>query len=196
MKRMIFLVCAMALAACGELAPERPDGSPAQQDQPAAQDQQPPAQQEQPKAPAPVQTAKRYGWGLPIGDVSPNFNERDVYNHLRDKDCDGAQSTLDEGNAVDGYAWQGFNSPRSVLLAQAAIEFCEGDHDAGKRLFDRAKAMGWSGLQINEQRHAACEIYKSASSLIEQRPRDDFRCPGGEAPKWKQEEQIERVDPR
>lgn len=183
MKRVFLILSMLVLGACGWAAPDGPDGPDS-----------PPRRQANPGEPAPVRStlAKKYGWGLPIGDVSPNYNERDVYNHLRDKDCDGAKDSLERDRA-----WQGFASPRNVLLAQAGIEFCGGDIDAGKRMFDRAAAMGWSGLLLDDQKpHASCEIYKSASSLIQQRPREDFRCPRGQAPAWKQEFQPDREDPR
>lgn len=187
MKRIILILSLLALSACGGLAPKGPDSRP------PAQPQQPaPQQPQQPQQQAPPIAKKKYGWGLPIGDVSPNYNERDVYNHLRDKDCAGAQVSLDGDQG-----WQRFASPRNVLLAQAAIWFCKDDFTAGKRMFDRAKAMGWAGLMLDDQKpHASCEFYKSASSLIEQRSRDDFRCPKGEAPKWKQEFEPDRADPR
>ena len=168
MKRSIMVLAALVLGT-SMMSCDRPSGG----GNDSSGDSGPRQQQPQPK---------RYGWGLPIGDVSPNFNEQRVYLALRDGDCAGAQSTLDQD-----HAWQGFASPRNVLLAQAAIEFCEGDTSGGTELFNRANGYGWAGLLPGDgKNHAACEYYRSAASLVRQRPRSEFACPTGEPPQWEQ----------
>jgi len=181
------------LAACDRLPG---DGGPRPQ-QEAPQQEAP--QQEAPQQQTPQQQTtkpKRFSWGLPLGDVSPNDNEQRVYRVLRTGDCAKAQRTLDQPASV-GLEWQGFASPRNVLLAQAAIGFCADDTTTGTEMFNRAKRLGWAGLLPGDgEDHAACEYRKSAGSLIEQRPRSEIACPVGEPPQWKQETQEDRVDPR
>ena len=94
-----------------------------------------------PPQPAPP----RYVWSLPVGDVSPNEAEEGVYKLLHEGRCSAAQRLLDSQPTPDEpgrRVWRQFQSPRNVLLAQAAIEFCRGDVNSGTLLYRRAKALG------------------------------------------------------
>jgi hypothetical protein len=136
----------------------------------------------------------KYSWNLPIGDVSPNESEKEVYELLARGDCAGAAAGLEAGKI-----WQKFSSPRDVLLAQAGIEFCRANVSAGTEWFRKAETYGWAGLLPDEganEAHAACELYMSASSVIRQEPRSSFTCPRGLAPAWPTDTDASHVDPR
>ncbi|WP_130334650.1 hypothetical protein [Micromonospora kangleipakensis] len=123
---------------------------------------------------------------MPTGDVAPQEQERDVYDQLRRGRCRAAQDELNR-------TWFTFFTPRNVLLAQAAIYFCQGNVERGTRTFLRAKGYGWQGLLPDPEPRAACEYYKSASSLIYQRPRSAYTCPGGQSPPWTKEPRKDPV---
>jgi len=155
----------------------------------------------QPPRPAPP----RYVWSLPVGDVSPNESEQDVYGLLHAGRCSAAQRLLDSQPTPDEpgrRVWRQFASPRNVLLAQAAIEFCRGDLNSGTLLYRRAEALGWEGLLPVEDgdgpsEHASCEYYRSLSSIITQRARTAFDCPRGTPPPWDESsDETNRPDPR
>ncbi len=133
---------------------------------------------------------RKYSWTLPVGDVSPNENEMRVYDEIRQGRCAAAQGLLDEG-------WARFASPRNVLLAQAGVEFCQNDVASATQLFRQAERYGWSGLVYDDGKpRAACELYRSAASVIQQRDRGEFRCPAGDPPEWDVPEPERSSDPR
>jgi hypothetical protein len=187
---VILLVAGGLAAACGpRTGGSGTSGEPA----PAAGQPEAPAagQPGTPAAGQPGPTRRRYSWTLPIGDVSPNENEKRVYDLVRHGDCAGAQGELDEN-------WTRFESPRNVLLAQAGIHFCRDDLTAGTAMFRRAERYGWAGLLHDGDNtpRAACEYYRSGASVLNQKPRSGFACPRGEPPQWTEPEPERSTDPR
>lgn len=179
---LAILLTACLLAGGCHRSPQPPDshsgGAPAAGD----------PNRETPPQPPP----KKYGWGLPIGDVSPDQDERNVYALLHDGECAAAKRYLD-----DTKVWQHFASPRDVLLTWAAVAFCFGDTATATRHYRKAESLGWKGLRRGDgPAYAACEYYKSAASLIEQRQRSSFSCPAGDAPPWDEPVTENRKDPR
>ena len=128
-----------------------------------------------------------YTWRPPDGDLSPNDElERGVHNALR-IGCDRAQQQLDR-------LWEGFQSPRSVLLFQAAIELCRGDVEAARDLFGQASAFSWEGLATAVPE---CVIYQRVVSVLSQVPHESVTCLGGSGPTWpSSDEDVPRDDPR
>ncbi|MDI6099611.1 hypothetical protein QLQ12_13490 [Actinoplanes sp. NEAU-A12] len=126
---------------------------------------------------------KKYSWkdSLPKGDGGVN-QAAPLYSRLYEADCGGAQRWLNQP-AGGAEGWSLLSSPRDVLLFQAAIYFCRGDVAAGRKMFRRADRHSgeWAGLAGDPY---ACDVYKTAASVVHQRPRRDFSCPGGTAPAW------------
>ena len=171
------LLATMVAAGCGWSPPTTEGGSAGSSDSNQGQEQPPPD-----NPPERI----RYSWRLPIGDVSPNYEEKEVYDALHDSECAEAQEALDT-------LWSKFQSPRNVLLAQAAIGFCRGEQAKGTAMFARAQKLGFKGLLSPEdtQPRPACEYYKALSSVINQKPPSDYTCSRGEPPAWESE-----TDPR
>jgi hypothetical protein len=135
---------------------------------------------------------EEYGWGLPDGPYTPDDTfEDDVYVPLQDGSCAGGQARLEE-------FWRALKSPRGVLLYQAAVHACRGELDAARQRFEQASAYGWQGLDWVAFGGFMydCQVYKSVRSVLEQRPRTDLTCQGGDPPAWPTEEREQRDDPR
>jgi hypothetical protein len=75
------------------------------------------------------------------------------------------------------------DSPQDVLLYRAAVYLCAGDHEAGKKMFIRARDTygGWRGLK---GRVYMCRIYRAAASVVYQQPQQHFTCRPGTSPPW------------
>lgn len=114
-----------------------------------------------------------FGWGLPPTDTSPSGNAGPMYATL--------QRGCEEGADFLHSAWEGFGSPRDVVLFAAAVELCRGNLEAGRRWYAHTAATyGMSGLLPEGQ--ARCDVYKSIRSVLDQQPRAAFPCPGGAPP--------------
>ena len=119
----------------------------------------------------------KYSWDLPAGDTSPSGNEGSFYGYLMQ--CDGAVEEL----RSDRW-WENFNSPRNLLLYMAAAHLCRGDTEAGRPYYEEAMSQyGSSGLGTDSR---PCDVYRSVSSVLLQRARDSFACPGGQLPIWRE----------
>jgi hypothetical protein len=130
----VLLVVAFLIAACNGLVPQNPRTGSNPHTGPSAH------------------KGKKYGWGLPKGDPAPDPTEQNVFEDVRGGDCDSAQGELHDH-------WFEFASPRSVVLAQAAIDFCQAYRDGsaerpnttyveqGTQMFLRARRYGWKGLR-------------------------------------------------
>lgn len=133
-----------------------------------------------------TEQSNRYKWELPPNDTSPSVNEATFYNELRV--CQGAEEELQEEQW-----WQGFASPRNVLLYMAAAHVCHGDSAGGRPFYNRAvNEFGLSGLGEGSK---PCDVYRSLSSVLLQAPRRSFRCPGGDAPRFKGWQSGEKDNP-
>ncbi len=117
-----------------------------------------------------------YVWGLPPSDISVTGNDGPMYASL--------QQSCQEGEDFLNEAWEGFRSPRNVVLFAAGVKICRGDVEGGRAYFQHAATVyGFGGLQ--PEGRAECDVYKSVRSVLEQQPRSDFPCPAGSAPPWK-----------
>lgn len=135
-------------------------------------------------------TTVEYEWGLPPSDTSVTGNDGPAYAALQ-RSCQEGQDYLDSLADQQSY---GFRSPRNVVLFAAAIRICFGDLTEGQRLFQHAESFyGLEGLA--PEGRAECDLYKSVRSVLEQRPRDDFPCPGGAAPEDRRGEDGRVDDP-
>jgi hypothetical protein len=122
-----------------------------------------------------------YKWGLPPdpGLPGPGTAEGDLYPKLA-----GCADVRDEVRS----RWSEFASPRDVLLYMAAAQLCAGDAGAAGGYFGRATALGSDGLGADHPE--ACNVYRSAGSVLTQRPPDSFSCGGGDGPAWKENEET------
>jgi hypothetical protein len=115
-----------------------------------------------------------YSWVLPPGDTSPRGNEGGGYGILLR--CQGAKGWITG-------AWEGFNSPRNVLMYMAAAHLCDGDNAGGRRLYNRVVShYGLAGL---DQDANACDVFRSVASVLLQGQRERFSCQGGHPPQWR-----------
>lgn len=116
-----------------------------------------------------------YSWGLPPSDTSVAGNDGPAYAALQEG-CSSGQAYLDSV-APEGY---GFRSPLNVVLFAAGLKLCDGDRAGARTLYDYGAARyGLSGLPEGKPE---CELYKSVRSVLEQKPRTSFPCPGGQPP--------------
>jgi hypothetical protein len=134
-------------------------------------------------------------WEPPKGDESVQAFEGRAVNYLHDGDCDGARRFID-GTGEDGPAWQGFSSPRNLLLFEAGIALCRHDTVTATRWYGRAKALGWAGTVRDggEPDANMCPLYQAVASVVENRPKDAFTCQPGAPPEWKVNETTLRYD--
>jgi hypothetical protein len=137
--------------------------------------------------------AEEYGWGLPTGPRTPDDTfEDDVYAPLATADCGGAAAELDR-------LWDLLDSPRTVLLYQAAVDSCRGQRHAARAWMARAGEHGWAGLDhvFSGGFRYDCEVFRSVVSVLDQRPREGVPCPGGTPPRWPFPDDLTtRDDPR
>ncbi|MFF0943954.1 hypothetical protein ACFYE2_06965, partial [Kocuria sp. CPCC 205300] len=130
----------------------------------------------------------QYTWTLPPSDISVTGNDGPAYAALR-RSCQEGQNYLD--SVAPSY---GFQSPRNVVLFVAGIRICNGDLTGGQVYYNHAQNFyGLEGLA--PEGVAECDLYKSVRSVLEQRPREEFVCPGGSPPGYKFGETGLRDDP-
>jgi hypothetical protein len=128
---------------------------------------------------------------LPAGDPRPDPVGA-VYAALADGDCDSVAADLADASGNFPF-WSMLDSPQHVLLYRAAVYFCAGDAERGKRMFLRAGDTygGWPGLK---GRVYVCRIYRAAASVVYQRPQRHFPCRPGTPPPWGNP-QVNPLDP-
>ena len=112
---------------------------------------------------------------LPVGDRVGDEQEERAYDYLLRHDCDAAQRVLGAPGDRSGN-WQNFDNPRNVLLFQAGVHLCHGDSKAAGPYYTAAGQHGWAATD----NPAVCQLYKAVASVLEQRPRRDFACQGGD----------------
>jgi hypothetical protein len=117
---------------------------------------------------------EHYDWTLPLGDITVTINEDVLYRIVYRGACSDAQQYLDDW-------WSTLRSPRAVLLYQSAIDFCGGDEGAARAHFTAAATYGWEGVASP---YLDCNVYKAASSVVQQQPVASFTCPTGPGPTW------------
>jgi hypothetical protein len=130
-----------------------------------------------------------FSWGLPPGDTSAAAQEAVIYGLVEQGRCAEAQASLDDG-------WRILNTPRAVLLYQAAIHFCRDERDKGAQRFAQAGDLfGWTGVHWPS---LDCNVFRAIRSVLEQRaPESIEECPQGETPLWPEDVPSEsRDDPR
>ncbi|MEU4745809.1 hypothetical protein AB0G02_35840 [Actinosynnema sp. NPDC023658] len=127
----------------------------------------------------PTAGGTRFGWYLPEGPRSTSTVEDSVYQRLAvDRDCDAAQTDLDDGNA-----WEGMRSPRNVLLYQAAIDLCRGAESSARAVYGRIAGHGWN-LELGSTEPVDCPTYRAVRSVLDQRESGTFECTRGTPPAW------------
>lgn len=131
-----------------------------------------------------------YAFELPPSDRSPTITDGYVYSELRSS-CDAGQAALDSKRPTEyGRASYGFSGPQFAMLAMAGIAACRGDTATARTWMDHARDWyGLAGIAIPDNVNASpgdfsCFLYQGVWSVLEQRPADEFICPGGDIPKW------------
>jgi len=142
------------------------------------------------------------GLDLPEGAEGPgNDRNRDVYGALRDGNCAQAQDNLDDNWHIDNEEQHPIQSPRDVLIFQAAIDLCNGRREQARVWLDDATRLGLQGLDAEVETSDDdvrffpwyCEVYRSLISALDGVSRQSVTCPGGEPPGWPD---GKRDDPR
>lgn len=121
----------------------------------------------------------RFSFKLPRGETGVDAGESVVYPSIQSGDCGGAQKLLDgDPPSQETALWPRFDNPRNVLLFQAGIALCNGDADAARGWYAAAEQLGFA----ETDRPNICPMYQVTSSVLAQRPPEEFSCEGGEAP--------------
>jgi hypothetical protein len=63
---------------------------------------------------------------------------------------------------------------------------CQGDEGGAGRYYGQAASV--YGLGGVDRWPNVCSVHRSLVSVLEQRPREDVDCPGGDAPEWRENE--------
>ena len=135
-----------------------------------------------------------YAFELPRSDRSPTITDGFVYSELRIS-CDAGEAAIDSKRPTEyGRASYGFSGPQFAVLAMAGIAACRGDTAAARAWMDHARdRYGLAGIAIPDNVNASpgdfsCFLYQGVWSVLEQRPADEFICPGGDIPGWRTSE--------
>lgn len=128
---------------------------------------------------------------LPVGEKGVDAGESEVYPSIQRGECSRAQELLDgPADNPEAALWHRFDNPRNVLLFQAGIALCDGDRDGAQGWYDAAEQLGFA----ETDKPNICPMYQVTSSVLAQRPPEEFPCQGGDAPDFVTNEDFSKTD--
>ncbi|MGH3712293.1 MAG: hypothetical protein ACRDT4_02355 [Micromonosporaceae bacterium] len=128
---------------------------------------------------------------LPVGETGVDAGESEVYPSIQRGECSRAQELLDgPSDNPEAALWLRFDNPRNVLLFQAGIALCDGNTDDARGWYERASNLGFA----ETDKPNICPMYQITSSVLAQRPPEEFECQGGDAPEFTTNEDFSRID--